>query len=113
MRRAPSFHSRILPSRSLPMMEYSVEDCRTLAKNSAERSDSPTVRGSKSCVMPALLGCRNAVGRGRRKGKVSGPVESGFCTGGIELFQQRNELAMDFRFAHEAVHAEGVRDAAI
>src|SRR3954469_24938457 len=34
MRRAPSFHNRIFPSRSLPMTEYSVEDLRILLTNS-------------------------------------------------------------------------------
>src|SRR5437868_15151943 len=34
MRRAPSFHNRIFPSRSLPMTEYSVEDSRILLTNS-------------------------------------------------------------------------------
>src|SRR5579862_6159738 len=34
MRRAPSFHKRIFPSRSLPITEYSVEDSRMLLTNS-------------------------------------------------------------------------------
>src|SRR6185503_6317208 len=48
MRFAPSFHSRILPSRSLPMTEYSVEDSSTLPMKSSAFSALPITVLSKN-----------------------------------------------------------------
>jgi hypothetical protein len=46
--RAPSFHSKIFPSRSFPMIEYSVEDSRILAMKSTASCGLPTMALSKS-----------------------------------------------------------------
>src|SRR6185503_5469472 len=61
MRCAPSFHSRIVPSRLLPMIEYSVEASRTLVMKSSAPAASPRIVESNGFADIVPLQVTNAV----------------------------------------------------
>src|SRR6266849_9400856 len=72
-RRAPSFQSTILPSRSFAMTEYSVEDSRMLVMKSTASCGLLTMEVSKSFGL--LPGSTVATGGSRRE-VFTGPLES-------------------------------------
>src|SRR6266498_2499719 len=93
MRRAPSFHKRILPSRSLPMIEYSVEDCRVFCRKAAR---SPVSSPTSTLMAPPL---RDPMDLSLRI-KLYPALHHGVAEA-IQLFGQASVFEQDGRLQHQ------------
>src|SRR5207237_7873931 len=100
MRRAPSFHARIVPARSVTMMEYSVEDSKIELRNATCSSVPDSFK--KRCPLPpracSLIVWSNITNR------------LGSQKPGNTLRDNSANLQCHWESSVGSLHAEGCRD---